>query len=97
LRSETRFCAVAAESPFATFREIGYDRLGQSFHAGPWLGRTLLRPIIEIAFLYARWKYRLNFEQVSPEDAVAGTKVPVFLIHGTKRRQHPGTPFPFDR
>jgi hypothetical protein len=82
LRSETRFCSVAAKSPFATFREIEYDRLGQSFHAGPCLGRTLLRPIIEIAFLYARWKYRLNFEQASPEDAVAGTKVPVFLIHG---------------
>jgi uncharacterized protein len=82
LRSETRFCAVAAESPFASFREIGYDRVGQFFHTGPWLGRTLLRPIIESAFVYARWKYKLDFEQVSPEDAVAATKVPVFLIHG---------------
>ena len=82
LRSETRFCAVAAESSFASFREIGYDRLGQFFHTGPWLGRTVLRPIIEFAFVYARWKYKLDFEQVSPEDAVATTKVPVFLIHG---------------
>src|SRR5208337_336755 len=44
LQSETRFCAVAAESPFASFREIGYDRVGQFFHTGPWLGRTALRP-----------------------------------------------------
>ena len=82
LRSETRFCAVAAESPFANFREIGYDRVGQFFHTGPWLGRTLLRPTIEFAFVYARWKYKLDFEQVSPENVVAATKIPVFLIHG---------------
>jgi predicted alpha/beta-fold hydrolase len=30
---EQRFCAVAAESSFSTFREIGYDRIGQFFHA----------------------------------------------------------------
>jgi alpha-beta hydrolase superfamily lysophospholipase len=82
LRSETRFCAVAAESPFASFREIGYDRVGQFFSTGPWLGRTVLRPIIEFAFVYARWKYKLDFDQVSPENVVAETKVPVFLIHG---------------
>lgn len=82
LRDETRFCAVAAESSFANFREIGYDRVGQYFSTGPWLGRTVLRPIIEFAFVYARWKYKMDFEQVSPENVVAATKVPVFLIHG---------------
>jgi hypothetical protein len=82
LRTETRFSAIVAESPFASFREIGYDRVGQRFNTGPWLGRTILRPIVEFAFLYARLKYKLNFEQVSPEDAVAQTKVPILLIHG---------------
>ena len=82
LRSETRFCAVAAESSFASFREIAYDRVAQFFRTGPWLGRTVLRPIIGFAFVYARWKYKLDFEQVSPEDAVAATSIPVFLIHG---------------
>jgi uncharacterized protein len=82
LRSETRFCAVAAESPFASFREIGYDRMGQFFGTGPWLGQTLLRPILESAFVYTRWKYSLDFEGVSPEDTVAATGIPVFLIHG---------------
>ncbi len=84
LRSETRFCAVAAESPFASFREIGYDRVGQFFRTGPWLGRTLLRPVVEFAFVYARWKYKLDFEQVSPENAAVATKIPVFLIHGQR-------------
>lgn len=84
LRSETRFCAVAAESPFASFREIGYDRVGQFFRTGPWLGRTVLRPVVEFAFVYARWKYKLDFEQVSPENAAVATKIPVFLIHGQR-------------
>jgi len=60
------FAPPVAESPFASFREIGYDRVGQRFNTGPWLGRTVFRPIVEFAFLYARLKYKLNFEQVSP-------------------------------
>jgi len=82
LHSETRFCAVAAESTFSSFREIGYDRVGQFFNTGPWLGRTVLRPVVEGAFGYAKWKYQLDFEQVSPQSIVARTKVPVLLIHG---------------
>ena len=82
LQTEPHFCAVAAESPFSSFREIAYDRVGQFFDTGPWLGRTILRPVVEFAFGYARWKYKMNFEQVSPERIVANTKVPVMLIHG---------------
>jgi uncharacterized protein len=82
LKTERHFCAVAAESSFSSFREIAYDRVGQFFHTGPWLGRTVLRPVLEIAFGYARWKYKINFEQLSPETVVAETKVPVLLIHG---------------
>jgi len=82
LPSEPNFCAVIAESPFSTFREIAYDRMGQQFHAGPWVGRTVLRPIVEIALLDVRWKYDLNLDSVSPEDAISKTRVPVMLIHG---------------
>jgi len=82
LATGARFCAVVAESGFASFREIAYDRMGQPFGLGPWVGRTVLRPLVEIAFLRARWKYNLNMEQVSPEDAVAHTSIPVLLIHG---------------
>jgi len=77
-----QFCAVAAESPFAKFREIAYDRMGQPFHLGPWVGRTVLRPLVEIAFLRARWKFKVNMEQASPEEAVNETQIPVLLIHG---------------
>jgi len=82
LQAEPHFCAVAAESPFSTFREIAYDRVGQFFRTGAWLGRTLLRPVVEVAFSYAKWKYKMDFEQISPETKVSATKVPVLLIHG---------------
>lgn len=79
---DSHFCAVAAESSFATFREIAYDRVGQPLHLGPWFGRTILRPTVETAFIYARLKYGLDIEKVSPEKAVEQSSVPVLLIHG---------------
>ena len=82
LATGTHFCAVAVESPFSNFREIAYDRMGQPFHVGPWLGRTLLRPLVDVAFLRARWEFKLNMEQISPEEILAASRVPVFLIHG---------------
>jgi len=82
LESESRFCAVVAESAFSTFREIAYDRMGQPFHLGAWVGRTVFRPLVEVAFLRARWKYGLRMGETSPEDAVASSHVPVLLIHG---------------
>ena len=82
LETRPHFCAVVAESSFATFREIAYDRMGQPFHAGSWVGRTILRPLVEIAFLRARWKYHLDMQEVSPVDSVRMTNVPVLLIHG---------------
>jgi pimeloyl-ACP methyl ester carboxylesterase len=82
LRMESRFCAVVAESAFSTFREIAYDRMGQPFHSGAWVGRTVLRPLVEVAFLRARWKYGLPMGEVSPEAAASAAHVPVLLIHG---------------
>jgi len=81
---ESHFCAVAAESPFSNFHEIAYDRVGQFIHTGPWLGRTLFRPVIELAFAYGRWKYDLDLSAVSPESTVAVTTTPILLIHGQK-------------
>jgi len=80
---EPRFCAIVAESSFSTLREVGYDRVGQFFHTGPRLGRTLFRPAIIAAFWWGREKYGLDLQQVSPAAAVAASAVPVLLIHGT--------------
>ena len=84
LGNERGFCAVVAESPFASFREASYDRLGEKVNAGAWVGHTLLRPAVDAGFLYTRWKYGINFELASPEHAVAESSVPVILIHGLK-------------
>ena len=89
LSKESRFCAVVAESPFETFREVSYARFGWPFHAGPWLGRTFFWPTDEVGFLYVRLKYGLNMDAASPKEAVRRTRVPVLLIHGTSDRNIP--------
>jgi uncharacterized protein len=76
------FCAVVAESTFSSFREAAYDRIGQQFRTGPWLGRTVLRPAIEEGLIYARFQYGVDLAKASPERVVASTRVPVLLIHG---------------
>jgi fermentation-respiration switch protein FrsA (DUF1100 family) len=84
LQAEPGFCALVAESPFASFREASYDRLGQEVNAGAWLGRTLLRPAVTAGLLYARWKYGVDLEKASPEEVVAASATPVLLIHGLR-------------
>jgi hypothetical protein len=78
----SNYCAVVAESPFSTFREAAYDRTGQQLGTGPWLGRTLLRPAVEIGFLYARSRYHIDLAHASPLGVVRATRTPVLLIHG---------------
>jgi dipeptidyl aminopeptidase/acylaminoacyl peptidase len=82
LRTEPNLCAVIAESPFSRFRQVALDRVGYYIGVGPWLGRTLARPLIEIAFLYTRARYHVNLLDANPEDAVKNSATPVFLIHG---------------
>jgi pimeloyl-ACP methyl ester carboxylesterase len=84
LKHEDRFCAVAAESSFADLRSGVYSRVSGLVRAGPWLGQTLLRLPIECGLLYARWRYGADLASVSPRNAVAGSHIPVLLIHGLK-------------
>lgn len=95
LPKESRFCAVVAESPFASFREVAYARFGRQFHTGPWLGRTFFRPTVDIGLLYVRLRYGFNMEAASPEVAVADSKTPTLLIHGLEDRNIP--PYHSDR
>jgi pimeloyl-ACP methyl ester carboxylesterase len=89
LQTTPGFCAVVAESSFADFREASYDRMGEWAGAGPWIGRTLMRPAVEVGLLDARWRHGIDLEQVSPENAVIGSRVPVLLIHGKKDSKLP--------
>ncbi len=78
----TPFCAVVAESSFASFRQIAYVRVGQFLHTGPWLGRVALRPAVETAFLYGWLTRGVDLADASPERSVVGSRVPMLLIHG---------------
>lgn len=82
LPTEPRFCAVVAESPYASFREIATDRLTQRFGNGWWKRELLIVPLVSEGFLYARLRYGIDLDQVSPARQVASTRVPVLLIHG---------------
>ncbi|MBZ5494609.1 MAG: alpha/beta fold hydrolase [Acidobacteriia bacterium] len=86
LAVESRFCAVAGESTFSTAREMSFERVSGPLHMGPWFGRTLGRPAIWSAVLYARMRYGINLLQPSPLEAVAHSTVPVLLIHGADDR-----------
>lgn len=71
--------AAAAESPFSSFREIGYDRIGQVLPLLAWLRQ----PMVELGFLWARATKGIDFETVSPLAAAPNIQAPVLLIHGT--------------
>jgi uncharacterized protein len=82
LAREPRYCAVVVESPFSTAREMSYERVSGPLHVQPWFGRTLGRPVIAAAVLYARLRYGIDLMQPSPLDALERSRVPVLLIHG---------------
>lgn len=89
LPGEPDFSAVVAVSPFTTLREAVYARLGREFRTGPWLGRTLFRPVVELALLFVRFRYGLDLDKVSPVESIVQTETPVLLIHGTEDRHIP--------
>jgi pimeloyl-ACP methyl ester carboxylesterase len=87
LRSESRFCAVVADSPFSDFRGVAYDREGYFVGAGRFgleriVGRTVGLLPAEMGLLYARWRYGVDLRRANPVDAVRSSIVPVLLIHG---------------
>jgi fermentation-respiration switch protein FrsA (DUF1100 family) len=82
LSVEKHFCAVVAESSFASFREASYDRIGEWIGTGPWVGQTIFRPVVWFGLLYARMRYGVDLSHNNPGIAVANSNVPVLLIHG---------------
>ena len=89
LVKENRFCAVVAESPFASFREVAYARFGREFHTGPWIGKTFFRPTVEVGLLFVRVRYGLDMERATPKEAVEKNETPILLIHGLSDRNIP--------
>ncbi len=88
LVSEQRFSGVIAESSFASFREEAYDWAGYTFKTPQW-ARPLYWPAIEFGFLYARVRYAIDFDLLSPMRALRRSEVPVLLIHGVNDKTVP--------
>jgi uncharacterized protein len=87
IQIEPKFCAVVADSAFATFRSVAYDREGYFVGAGHlglerWIGRTVGLLPAEIALRYARWFYGIDLLQANPVEALKQTTIPILLIHG---------------
>lgn len=78
-----QLCAVAVEDPYATFREISYERLGRPTHLSPLFWRTIGRPILEVAIAYTRVRYGVYLPDADPKAAVEKSHVPALLIAGT--------------
>jgi fermentation-respiration switch protein FrsA (DUF1100 family) len=86
---DPNLCAVAVESPYATFRAISYDRLGHATGTGPLFWRTLGRPALELAILYTRIRYSLYLPDADPQAAVQASNTPILLIAGTADQNIP--------
>ncbi len=82
-------CAIAVESPYSTFREVAYDRFSRHSGLGLWFARTIARPTLEFALIYARTRYHVDLTQSDPTYAIAHSRVPTLLIHGTADRNIP--------
>ena len=89
LSVESRFDAIVADSAYSSFERIAQDRVARRLPFSPKVGRILAEPPIWAGFLYARWKYGLDFRQASPEAALARSRTPVLLIHGLYDRLTP--------
>lgn len=79
---ETPLRAAVAESPFSSFRDAAYLRIGQAMGAGEGLGRVVGAPLVPAMIAWARMRYGIDLDRASPKDAVRGVRIPLPVIHG---------------
>jgi uncharacterized protein len=89
LAQEKRFCAIAAECPYSSFVEAGYDRMAKPFGINEYFSSILFFPAMKTALFYTRFRYQLDLNLADAEPAVAGSNTPVLLIHGMLDRNVP--------
>ena len=84
-----QLCAVAVESPYATFWQIAFERLGRGTHIGSLFWRTAGLPVLVSAVGYTRLRYSIWLPDASPMEAIKRSHVPVLLIAGTADQNIP--------
>ncbi len=80
---KTPLCAAVAESPFSSFRDTAYLRIGELVRGGEDVGKALGFLLVELAMLYARLRYGLNLRRASPLETAPHARIPLLIIHGT--------------
>lgn len=85
--ADLRIAGVVAESSFANLREVSFDFAG--LRVSSFLGKTLLRPVANMAIRGAEKEGGFKADGVSPERSVAARAFPVLLICGLKDRNIP--------
>ncbi|HUQ92905.1 MAG TPA: alpha/beta fold hydrolase [Bryobacteraceae bacterium] len=80
---EHRFCAAIAESPFSTFRDVAYHRVGQRLGLSQQAAKWALFALVEPALWYAWARYGIDLRIASPAGALRRVETPVLLIHGS--------------
>jgi len=75
--------AAVAEASFRDFRSIANFRIGRSIGVGEPVAQYVFWPLRAGAFAYARSRYGIDLDSVSPLKAMPKIRVPLLLIHGT--------------
>jgi len=83
------FRAIVAECPYADLKAMAAYRVRDVLRAPRWISAGLSQLIVRGGMIFARLRYGLDFDQVSPVLAMAQSKTPVLLIHGTQDEQTP--------
>jgi uncharacterized protein len=77
------FCAAIVEAPFATFADVAVFRIGRGLPLPAGVKRVVLAPFVRAGMLYARLRHGVHLRDADARPAVARTRVPVLIIHGT--------------
>jgi dipeptidyl aminopeptidase/acylaminoacyl peptidase len=86
---ELVFRALAVESAYSDLRSAAQYRLSAAMGPSVPFRDALARGLIASTLLFARLRYGFDFDRDSPLHAMAQTRTPILLIHGTADTQTP--------
>jgi dipeptidyl aminopeptidase/acylaminoacyl peptidase len=82
LKSETRFRALVADSPFSELRSTARENVERRVPLPALLAHPAAATVVTAGFTYGWLRYGLDLGSVSVVDAVRSAKTPILLIHG---------------
>jgi hypothetical protein len=85
------FKAVVAECPYLDLRTIAEYRVREHLHFPKGVSRVAARAIVSGGMIYANVRYGVDLAEASPLSAVAKSKTPILLIHGTNDVETPSS------